>query len=100
MIQGTTPVHKFDIPFDTGLIDEVKITYKQNNETILTKRNSECTLNDKTITTKLSQEETFSFTTGHDVKLQIRVLTTSGDAFVSDIFVLPVYKCLDSEVLV
>ena len=37
MIRGTTPTHIFNIPFDTSLVDEVKITYAQEDEIILIK---------------------------------------------------------------
>ena len=35
MIIGTTPTHTFDIPFDTSMVDEVKITYAQDDVVVL-----------------------------------------------------------------
>lgn len=99
VIQGTTPKHNFKIPFDVSLVDDVKIIYKQGEEILLEKRKADCTMENMTISTKLTQEDTFKFKVGKVLKIQLRVLTTTKDSLVSQIFPLPVYKCLDSEVL-
>ena len=39
---GTTPKHTFTFPFETDLIQELKITYSQNKKIILEKYLSDC----------------------------------------------------------
>ena len=33
MLIGTTPTHTFGLPFDTGIISKIKVTYAQNGWT-------------------------------------------------------------------
>jgi hypothetical protein len=100
MFKGTTPTHIFEIPMDTSLIKEVKITYSQKDEEKLVKRTKDCSLGECTISTRLSQEDTFRFTSNTFVTIQIRILTTSGDALACEPIITSVGKCLDDEVLV
>jgi hypothetical protein len=99
MIRGTTPTHVFNIPFDTSLVDEVKITYAQDDEIIFVKHTPECTLGDKSISVTLTQSETFLFDHKKSAQIQIRILTKSGEAFASILEKVGVSKCLDDEVL-
>ena len=100
MFKGTTPTHTFNIPIDTSLIKEVKITYSQKDKEILVKRTNDCTIDKGTITTRLSQEDTFLFESNNIVTIQLRVLTLGGDAMIADPIMIAVGKCLDYEVLV
>ena len=100
MFKGTTPTHTFDIPMDTSLIKEVKITYSQKDEEKLVKRTPQCSFGEGTISTRLSQEDTFRFTSNTFVTIQIRILTTGGDALICEPIIASVGKCLDDEVLV
>ena len=61
MIQGTTPTHTFNIPFDTSMVKEVKILYAQDDVKILEKKNGDCTLTGQSISVTLTQEGTFLF---------------------------------------
>lgn len=99
MIRGTTPTHIFNIPFDTSLVDEVKITYAQDDEIVLIKGTSDCVLDTNTIKVTLSQEDTFLFDHKKNVQVQVRLLTKSGEAFASIVENVGVSKCLDNEVL-
>jgi hypothetical protein len=85
MIRGTTPTHTFTLPFDTGLIKTILITYKQNNNIKLQKWTNECEFLGDTVSVKLSQEDTLQFEGNIPVQIQIRVLTFSGDATASDV---------------
>jgi hypothetical protein len=100
MFKGTTPTHTFEVPLDTSLIKTVKITYSQRDVEVLVKRTEDCTLGDGTISTKLSQEDTFLFEGGTLVTIQLRILTVSGDALVAEPMMMSVGNCLDDEVLV
>ena len=97
MIRGTTPTHVFTVPFDTSIIKMVRVIYKQNNNQIVCKEDVE--MNGNVISVKLTQEDTFKFKHGQNVKIQLRVLTNEGEAMSSDIMVDSVQECLDNEVL-
>ena len=100
MFKGTTPTHIFNVGFDTSLIKEVKITYSQRDKEILVKRTEDCEIFQGKITTRLSQEDTFLFESNTITTIQVRVLTTGGDALISELIMVSVGKCLDDEVLV
>lgn len=99
MIRGTTPTHIFNIPFDTSLVDEVKITYAQDDEIVLIKGTSDCVLDTNTVKVTLSQEDTFLFDHKKKVQVQLRLLTKSGEVLASIVENVGVSKCLDNEVL-
>ena len=97
---GTTPKHTFTFPFETDLIQELKITYSQNKKIILEKYLDDFVIDGNTLSVTLTQEETFLFAGDVNVELQARVLTMGGDALSSDIRIITAERCLDSEVLV
>lgn len=99
MYRGTTPTHIFNIPFNVSNITALQIIYAQNDEVIILKTKEDCVLEDQTITTTLTQEDTLKFNCGLKVQLQVRVLTTSGDALASKVKIIDVGKCLNDEVL-
>ena len=99
MRKGTTPTHIFELPFDSSDVSKIKITYQQNNSTILTKRDNDLKLEGNTVSTTLTQAETFLFDHTRTVYIQVRVLTNDGVALTSEIMAVGVDKCLDDEVL-
>ena len=96
---GTTPKHTFILPFETDLIQELKITYSQNKKIILEKYLADCEVDKNSVSYKLTQEETFLFAEGVNIELQARVLTMSGEALASNIRIVTAERCLDGEVL-
>lgn len=99
MIRGTTPTHRFAIPFDTSMLAEVLITYGQRGEEILTKDIDDCTLSGNEISITLTQEETLKFEADAPLQIQLRALTQSGDAVASRIAVIDVGDVLNDEVM-
>ncbi len=99
MIRGTTPVHIFTLPFDTGEIKSIRVIYSQRSAVRLKKENPDVTLSGAKATVKLSQEDTLGFNAELPVDIQIRILTNSGDALASNIISVPCRKILDNEVL-
>lgn len=99
MFRATTPTHIFTIPFNTGQLQEIRITYQQNGANVLTKTEADCTLTENEIKVTLTQEETLLFSEEHRVSIQLRVLTTSGQVMASDIYKETAQACLDEEVL-
>ena len=99
MIRGTTPTHIFRLPFSVLTIKDVRIIYAQKDEQILVKETADCSLEGNQISVTLTQEETFKFDCSKCVQIQLRVLTTGGQALASQIKHIDVEKCLDSEVM-
>ena len=97
--RGTTPKHIFTIPFDVSLISDLRISYGQSGKEIVVKSKKDCTLDEQTITVVLTQEDTFKFDCTKQVQVQVRVLTLGGEALNSDILILDVDQCLNTEVL-
>lgn len=58
MIRGTTPTLEFALPFEVDLIAEAYVTISQNQSVVIDKSLSELTCAGKTLTVKLSQEDT------------------------------------------
>lgn len=96
---GSTPKHTFTLPFETDLIQELKITYSQSKKIILEKYLADCEVDKNSVSYKLTQEETFLFANDVNVECQVRVLTTTGDVLASNIRIVTAERCLDGEVL-
>lgn len=99
MIRGTTPTHVFTIPIDVSMIKNVKIVYSQFDKIVLEKTGDDVELSGNTLTTRLSQEDTFGFACTGSVHIQLRILTDGGSVLASKIMTVTVGRCLDSEVL-
>ena len=99
MMRGTTPTHIFTLPFDVSRIKEIRIIYSQNDTPVVTKNTADCTLENKTVTVKLTQEDTFAFNHKKPAFVQLHVLSTNGDALTSAIKAISIGDCLDKEVI-
>lgn len=99
MIRGTTPTHTFKLPFDAKLVKSAMVIYAQNDAVVLEKEAKDCTMRGNEISVTLSQEDTLKLDCHFKVQIQLRILTTEGQALASDIHVVSVGKCLNSEVL-
>lgn len=94
---GTTPTHTFTLPTEiASKTAKVRVIYSQGNSVVVAKDVAKLTGND--VVVKLTQEETLKFHKRKPVDIQIRVLTTSGDALTSDIVTRTPYECLENEV--
>lgn len=99
MIRGSTPTHIFTIPIQTSLISCVRIIYSQKDKVIILKETEDCLLEENTITTTLTQEETFLFDCKEYVQIQLRIKTLDGKVIPSEIMTEHVGKCLEEEVI-
>lgn len=99
MIRGTTPTHIFTLPFGTEIIKTIQVIYAQSGVEKLTKSNGDCVFEGNTVTTKLTQEDTFVFADGECVEVQVRVLTMGNDALASRVMRVHCNECLSDEVL-
>lgn len=96
---GSTPTHRFILPFSEEEFSALEITYSQHRCVVLQKNERECVIEGNTVQVKLSQEETFEFKADVNVEIQIRVVASNGEVFVSDIFTVSCDRCLSDEVL-
>ena len=114
IVRGTTPYHTFIVPMQAESIEEVYITYLQNNEVVLDKDKTSVTIEDvvldtenaeiddtelieeeeevvptSQITLHLTQEDTLKFkffpaAEKNIAVVQLRILDTNGEAYASD----------------
>jgi hypothetical protein len=108
-MRGTTPYHSFILPLKSEQIDEIYVTYLQNDRVILDKSTEDVVINDIVdlyenasmeelteeelnscqVTLHLSQEDTLAFkfypaAEKNIAVIQVRLLTTDGEAYGSD----------------
>lgn len=113
MRRGTTPVHVFSVDIGLENLEQVYVTYQQNDETIIEKDINDVTIDteEKTIKVQLTQEDTLKFSSGvwdrlhsnefrnNKVKIQIRLKFTNGNAPASNIITTTVDEVLkDGEI--
>jgi hypothetical protein len=99
IIQGTTPKQRINVPLNVENISKIEIVYAQDDKIIFTKSLDDCQVDEKGLSFKLTQEETFSFDHKKLVQIQVRVLSNSGDVVGSLIEHTSVAECLSDEVL-
>ena len=99
MIRGTTPTLEFTIPFDTSLLSEAFVTLSQNDEVVLDKPLSDCKCDGRTLSVKLTQEETLLLDCQCKTEIQIRAKTLEGDALASNIITVNTDRILKDGVI-
>lgn len=99
MIRGTTPTHTFQIPFNTNLLKEIRISYAQRDAVVVEKSTEDCKLDGMNITVKLTQEETLRFSENVMAALQLRVLLNDGNVLATPVLRLDVGELLQDEVI-
>lgn len=85
MRRGTTTTLGFKIPFDTGEITILNISFEQKGQIVLEKTLTDCVLNSDSILCPLSESDTLKLMGSTHVKIQLRVKKTNGDVIASDI---------------
>lgn len=99
MIRGTTPTHTFNIPFDSGYLKKILITYAQKKIPVIEKTEQDCVLDGNSIKVTLSQKDTLKFDDRRPVEIQIRVVTTNDTALATNVGTIDVGRVLNEEVL-
>ncbi|MEE0968197.1 MAG: hypothetical protein U0M06_02335 [Clostridia bacterium] len=97
--QGSTPTHRFSTPYEKASVDSAIITYWQNGRIVLEKHTEDINIQDHTMTTELSQEDTLLFDERGDVKMQIKVKLTNGKVIPSNDMYASVKDVLNKEVM-
>lgn len=106
LVRGTTQNHTFVVPFAADIIQEVYLTYAQNDEVKLDFNDDDVTIipseideNAAIVSITLSQEDTLTFDyykaeEKNIVKIQLRILTVDEEAYASIIMKERVYEIL------
>lgn len=97
--RGTTPEQIFTLPFEKELVTDLRITYVQSNKKIITKNMADVEIDGNDVKFTLSQEETFKFSEGENISVQLKIKTTDNLVFNSDIINIRVDPTLDDEVI-
>ena len=99
MTQGTTPLHTFVLPFNTDIIQAVRVSYEQKGKIVLEKSTADIARSENNLALTLTQEETLLFDANVLVRIQLHILTTAGSALVSKPKNVPVYILLSKQVI-
>lgn len=97
--QGSTPTHEFELPFPTNLVENIIITYEQNDTVIVEKKGDEVIRDEYSVKASLTQEETLKFEKDKIVKIQLKVKTNEGEVIPSEIIYRRVSEVLNKEIL-
>lgn len=102
IIRGTTPTLDFPIE-NTSIIKELELTFSQciDGETLTLQKElgkGEVELYQDYVRIRLSEEETFTFSTGA-VSLQMRILSKNGNVAASNIERIKIMPSLSEDIL-
>ena len=98
MRKGTTPTLTFRLPYTVDQLSDIKVTIAQD-DVILEKRLDDFKASDTTVYVTLTQDETFLFDDDSVAEVQLRAVSTHGEALASKVYNFFVGRCLDKEVL-
>lgn len=98
MYRFTTPHITYTLSFETSQIKCASIYIKQG-EVFLEKKLNECTLKEKEISVKLSQEETAMFECHKYVKIQLHIIDINDEVMLTKPVERFMGECLGKGVL-
>lgn len=95
MYRGTTPTLTFQLPIDTGSITVLSLAVAQGGVVKIEKSLADMTLEGKTVSCTLTEEETLSLSAGagREAQVQLRV-GVGGQRMASQVFEVPVERIL------
>ena len=108
MYRVTTPTHIYTLPENANSYAEIQVTYRQKingHKVKIVKHYQDETTPDgmsfdgKNVIARLTQEETKQFGAEEPAHAQLRVLTSGGDSYTSQIFDIAVEQVLNEEIL-
>ena len=97
--RGTTPTYTFTFEEDMGAAQEILVSFAQDFVIKVEKTAEDITVNGNTISFRLSQAETLSFTPNVDAYVQVRALRLDGVAVECPPFVMNVGVVLNDTVI-
>ena len=98
--RGTTPLLKFDYPYEYGYLTDFTITFAQDGNIIfkLHMGDSEIYLvEDRLITVELTEAETLLFKHNFPLEAQLKTKNLDGEVWAGDIHNYQVHRTLDEE---
>lgn len=98
-MRGTTPTITFKIPLEKSMIAKAKITFKQGDTVLLTKCTSACGINDNSVQTTLTRDESVKFPDNQHIKVQLEIETPAGDVLKTKPFLVWSSELLDGGAL-
>lgn len=99
MYRGTTPTIEFELDFDTGLIQEIYATFKQNDSVVLEKSKDDFTFNGNTASITLTQEETLDFQCHNTLKVQLKIKFNDETVVATEPATFKIDECYKAEVI-
>lgn len=99
VVRGSTPSHEFDIIYDSEYIQDVWITYGQNNKEIFTKTRKDCVFQNNIVRIQLTQEETYMFSSRYRLDIQIKIKLFDKVLISEEPISLRVIDSLNKEVM-
>ena len=98
-IRGTTPTVSFNLPFSVSTISNCEVYFAQNDELIIEKKMSDCTMSGTTLNVRLTQADTLLFDEDEKMQVQIRFAFNNGDVDATEIITGKIGKILkDGEI--
>ena len=73
IMQGTTPVFSFTLPFESAQVESFFLTFRQGKETVIEKKLTDCETKEYELSVTLSQEDTFLLQSQTPVLMQVRM---------------------------
>ena len=106
IVRGSTPTHKFVLPFSPLDISDAIVTYQQNGVTVINKKLKDIYMDmeSNSVCVQLTQQETLSFFYGEKysdniVNIQIRIIDNNGNVCASNIIREKVADILWDEII-
>lgn len=99
MTRGTTPTFTIDCPGIDLTHYTVYVTIEQGMHELTLTPECTATQNGCTLTVRLTQEQTLSFSAGREADMQVRAVDAAGNAPASDVMHIDVRKILKEGVI-
>jgi len=102
MYRATTPTHTFTLPVNPADCEEIQVTYRQGNTTLVFQMENHIlppgmSIDRNNVDITLTQEQTLMFNKGK-AQVQVRVLA-GGKALASQIINVSVFDVINEEIL-
>ena len=98
--RGTTPLLKFDYPFDYGYLTNFTVTLSQDGNTLfkINMGDSEVyTVENRKITIELTVDETMKLKHNFPLEAQLKIQTLDGEVWAGEIEHYQVHRTLDEQ---
>ena len=98
-MRGTTPTHKFILPFAVSRVAKAKVVYKRGDKVLIRKNTADLTMAGNEISVTLTRGETVAFPDSGAIKIQLEIETTDGKNLKTPVYLKYSDELLDEEEL-